>query len=382
MNLRITFFRICLPVLVGMVGLIGCNSRRMVEPSPPQASSDDSQIGKATDRALKFLEQAQEKDGSFSSAKGTGITSLVVTALLRSGHTAEDATVARALRYLQSNRHDDGGIYAPGSNHKNYETCLAMVALQGANHDGQFAKVLAGAEAFVKKQQWDEGEGKDLTSEYYGGAGYGSHERPDLSNTSFLIEALKAVGRGDEDPAIQKALIFVSRCQNLESPSNTTAFAGKVNDGGFYYTVAAGGQSMAGQTPEGGLRSYGSMTYAGFKSMIYAGLTRDDPRVKIAYAWIQKNYTLAENPGMGDAGLYYYYHMFAKALDAVGEDLLVDSQGRSHDWRAELAEELLKSQAHDGSWANGTPRWSEDDRNLVTSYALLCLSYCQPADAK
>ena len=28
----------------------------------------------------------------------------------------------------------------------------------------------------------------------YGGAGYGKHSRPDLSNTSFLIDALRAVG--------------------------------------------------------------------------------------------------------------------------------------------------------------------------------------------
>ena len=30
------------------------------------------------------------------------------------------------------------------------------------------------------------------------------------------------------------------------------------------------------------LRSYGGMTYAGLKSMAYAKLTRDDPRVKAA----------------------------------------------------------------------------------------------------
>ena len=41
------------------------------------------------------------------------------------------------------------------------------------------------------------------------------------------------------------------------------------------------------------------MTYAGLKSMIYAGVKHDDPRVKAAYEWIQKHYTLDENPGMG-----------------------------------------------------------------------------------
>ena len=116
-----------------------------------------------------------------------------------------------------------------------------------------------------------------------------------------------------------------------------------MNDGGFYYTVAAGGSSPAGKTDDGGLRSYGSMTYAGLKSMIYAGVKRDDPRVKAAYEWVQKHYTLDENPGMGGTGLYYYYHTFAKALSAIGEDKLVDAEGKSHDWRAELAANSSRS---------------------------------------
>jgi len=109
-----------------------------------------------------------------------------------------------------------------------------------------------------------------------------------------------------QDEAVQKALVFVSRCQNLESENNTTPFSAKINDGGFYYTPAAGGTSQAGKSDNGGLRSYGSMTYAGLKSMIFAGLTADDPRVKAALSWLARHYTLDENPGLGDAGLYYY----------------------------------------------------------------------------
>src|SRR5690606_19174736 len=121
------------------------------------------------------------------------------------------------------------------------------------------------------------GDVKDKSDPAYGGAGYGSHRRPDLSNTSFLIDALKATGNGPDDEAMQKALIFVSRCQNLETEHNTTPFAAKNPDGGFYYTPAAGGTSQAGTLPDGGLRSYASMTYAGLKSMIYCGLEKDDP---------------------------------------------------------------------------------------------------------
>jgi squalene-hopene/tetraprenyl-beta-curcumene cyclase len=234
------------------------------------------------------------------------------------------------------------------------------------------------AEAFVKGIQWDESEGKERADLEYGGAGYGSHKRPDLSNTSYLIDALVATGNDANDEAIQRALIFVSRCQNLESEHNTTPFATKNPDGGFYYTPAAGGTSQAGETENGGLRSYASMTYAGLKSMIYAGVEQDDPRVQAAVKWITKNYDLTSNPGMGDNGLYYYYHTFAKALDAMGQDEFVDDQGNKHNWRAELVEELARRQADDGSWVNKNERWLEGDANLATGYALLALSYCQP----
>jgi len=245
-----------------------------------------------------------------------------------------------------------------------------------ANKDGRYDKTIKKAESFIKGLQWDADEGHDQSSTSYGGAGYGGHKRPDLSNTSFFLDALKSAGVGPDDEAVKKALIFVSRTQNLETEHNTTPFAAKNPDGGFYYTPAAGGTSQAGNTPEGGLRSYASMTYAGLKSMIFAGVGPDDPRVKAALAWLQKHYDLESNPGMGDSGLYYYYHTFAKALDTMGQDKFVDDNGVEHDWRAELVAELAERQRADGSWINENSRWLEGDANLVTGYALLALSYC------
>jgi squalene-hopene/tetraprenyl-beta-curcumene cyclase len=178
---------------------------------------------------------------------------------------------------------------------------------------------------------------------------------------------------------MQKALKFVSRCQNLETSHNNTPFAAKIEDGGFYYTPAAGGTSQAGLAANGGLRSYGSMTYAGLKSMIFAGVKMNDPRAKAAFTWIQKNYTLSLNPGMGKQGLYYYYHTFAKSLTVMKVDWVEDSKGVKHDWRKELTAKLMKEQLPNGSWTNSADRWYEGDPNLVTAYSLMALSYC---DAK
>ncbi len=120
------------------------------------------------------------------------------------------------------------------------------------------------------------------------------------------------------------------------------------------------------------------MTYAGLKSMIFAGLKQDDPRVKAAIEWLRKHYTFAENPGMGQAGLYYYFHTASKSLDVLGEDTFTDAAGKTHDWRAELSDVILAKQKPDGSWTNENPRWMEDNPTLVTSYALLALAYCLP----
>lgn len=335
----------------------------------------------AKKKGVEFLRTTQQDDGSWTTANTPGITGLVATSLLKSGVPASDPMVAKALNFLEKLVQTDGGIYFAKGNHRNYETCIALMAFQAAHQEQRYEKILKDAEKYVREQQWDEGEGKDKNDPFYGGAGYGSKSRPDLSNTHFLIDALKAAGAGPDDPALQKALVFVSRCQNLESVANSTEFAAKINDGGFYYTPAAGGSSMAGNEANGGLRSYASMTYAGLKSMIYAGVNADDPRVKAAVAWIKKHYSVSENPGMQGNGLYYYYTTFAKALDALGQEKISDAEGKAHDWRTELRDHILSLQKENGSWVNPTPRWQEGDPNLATAYALIALQYCKPASA-
>ena len=357
------FPRMPLLAAVCSVGVLLPGAARAAEPAAIKASIE---------KASKYLvEQGQAQDGSFSAQAGPAVTALAVTALVKTGTPADAPPVKNAIAYLMKFRNADGGIHPPESPVANYETSIAMLALAACNKDGRYDKEIKGAEAFVKGLQWDDGEGPGPSDPAYGGAGYGKKNRPDLSNTSFLIEALRSVGTGADDPAIQRALVFVSRTQNLEGPNNTLPFPAKNPDGGFYYTPAAGGESQAGTTPAGGLRSYGSMTYAGLKSMIFAGLSKDDPRVKAALSWLAKHYTF------GDAGLYYYFHTAGKALDVLGAESFTDAAGKERPWRSELADAILARQQADGSWVNENPRWMEGDPNLVTSYALLALSYCQ-----
>ncbi len=340
-----------------------------------------AQLQQARQKAVAFLKTAQREDGSWTSSDSPGISGLVAYGLLSAGVPETDPAVQKGLKFLESFRQDDGGIYAPKGRHGNYETAISLMVFQAANPT-KYQALSTAAANYVRGVQWDESEDTPKDDLKYGGAGYGrTGDRPDLSNTVFFLESLQAAGADKTDPAVQKALIFLSRCQNLETEANTTPFAAKVNDGGFYYTPAAGGNSQAGETPNGGLRSYGSMTYAGLKSMVFAGLTPEDPRVAAALKWIEKFYTVTENPGMGQQGLFYYHQMFAKALATLNLRYLTAADGQKHDWRKELAEHLFSKQQENGSWVNENARWLEGDPNLATAYVLIALKYCDPLPA-
>jgi len=341
------------------------------------------QLAKARLRGANFLKTTQAADGSWTSSESPGISGLVTFGLLQAGLPPNDPAVEKGLKHLSTFVQPDGGIYFPKSHHSNYETAICMLAFSAANKDGKYDTLIKAADKHLRKLQWDESENCDKADTKFGGAGYGrSGDRPDLSNTTFFLDALQAAGAKKDDPAVQNALVFLSRCQNLESPHNTTPFSSKVNDGGFYYTPAAGGNSQAGNTENGGLRSYASMTYAGLKSMVFAGLTPDDKRVKAALDWITRHYSVQENPGLGQQGVYYYFQVFAKSLSTLGMDYALDDQGKSHDWRKELAEHLFELQQDNGGWLNKNDRWLEGDPNLASAYVLMALKYCDPKPVK
>jgi len=115
------------------------------------------------------------------------------------------------------------------------------------------------------------------------------------------------------------------------------------------------------------------MTYAGFKSMLYAGLSPDDIRVRAAFDWIRRHWTFDENPGLGQQGLYYYYHTMARALAVSQQTMVTDIDGVAHNWRQELIDALLARRREDGSWQNSADRWLEGEPVMATIYAVLAL---------
>jgi squalene-hopene/tetraprenyl-beta-curcumene cyclase len=335
-------------------------------------------------RGAKYLLAAQEQDGGWASQSGPGITCLALKALIQEPAVGpEHPAVERGIRFVLKFQRDDGGIYSAGGLHKNYETSVALSMFAALKND-EYAAQAARVRQFLKDLQWDEGEEKSIDDPWYGGAGYGRGERPDLSNTQMMLEALHDSGLPKDDPTYKKALIFIQRCQML-GEHNDQAFAKGSNQGGFIYSPANGGESKAEQVEIEGrkeLRSYGTMTYAGFKSMLYAGLSKDDRRVKAALDWIGRYWTLDYNPNMparqSKQGLFYYYHVFGRAFQAWGEEVVTDHLGRKHDWRRELVKKLGEIQRDDGSWVNEADRWMEGHPALTTAYAVLALQAAYP----
>jgi squalene-hopene/tetraprenyl-beta-curcumene cyclase len=339
------------------------------------------------DKTVAYYRKTQAADGSWGAKVSPGITGIVLTGLLKCGKVKkDDPMVDKALGFIENLVSDDGHLAGKGARTGllNYVTCVNVMALVEAGRPKHKA-IIDRASKFLTKLQWDEGEEKTKDSDFFGGAGYDSKSRPDLSNTQMFLDALVAAGVSKDDPAFKKALFFVSRCQNLDSEHNTLPWAKKINDGSFIYTPALGADTKVADKKElgdRGLPGYGSMTYAGVKSMIYCGVEKSDPRMKKAMQWLAKHYSVDVNPGMPKAreswGLYYYYHTMAKCLDALGEDTVTDAKGVKHDWRADLTAALARRQRPDGSFTNSAKNWMEAEPSLVGGYALLTLSYTKP----
>jgi squalene-hopene/tetraprenyl-beta-curcumene cyclase len=258
-----------------------------------------------------------------------------------------------------------------------YNTSICLAALV-RNADAKDRLLMDAAQRFLVDGQTQNSPGKTAD----GGYGYdaGGKGKADLDNTVFTLEALKLyrdMQKSEDLPAGKQlnwnaAIDFVSRCQQLPA-TNKQSWVSKdaAEKGGFVYQPSPESGDNSGGPP----RSYGTMTYAGLLSFIYAEVKPEDQRVKAAKEWIERRYTLEENPGRGAEGLYYYYHLMAKGLTAAGIKSLKTADGRTVDWKAELTSKLLSLQKPDGSWASGNGRWMEKDPSLVTSYCLLALAY-------
>ena len=376
-------------LLVWLAFAIGSFAAGDAAPARPILNRDISfqnEIQHAIDRGLGWLQTNQNPNGYWSTADQPAVTALALMAFKGEPNgrfqEKDPSWMTTGYTFLLRCAKPDGGIHQ--TNLVTYNTSISMLALLSA-HKTECEPILRKTRQFLVGLQGDFDTQGKIDNVFDGGIGYGSkYTHSDLANTLAALEALYYSKHLVEDKALagardlnwEAAIHFIQNCQNLPAYNKEKwASDDPKNKGGFIYYP---GQSMASSetnaaTGRVALRSYGSISYAGMLSYLYADLKRDDPRVLAVLDWLRRNYTLDENPGLGPQGLFYYFHTMTRALTLYGASELELSNGQKIDWRKEIAMKLINLQQRDGSWANQNGRWWEKDPSLVTAYAVLSL---------
>ena len=336
----------------------------------------------AAQRGLDWLAACQSPDGHWSNSNFPALTALPLRAFLMDKRPRREDVIAKAVRFLRSCAREDGGIYVDvpgvkGGGLVNYNTAICMAVLHAVG-DPTLVPIVQKARRFVAAGQH---LGDDM---YSGGFGYDrstGRAYTDLLNTYYAAEAmresqavedLRPAGEKKADLNWPEAAKYIERMQNKPD-------AGTNDAGGFFYNPSdAKAGAVTNQAGVVVFRSFGSITYAGLLALIYADVNRSDPRVRSAFEWSSKRWSLEENPGMGQQGLYFFYNVLTKALTAYGQDLVPLKNGSLLDWRGAVASKLVQLQRIEAStghgyWKNDNGRFWENDPVLATSYALVAL---------
>lgn len=377
--------------------------------TPAQASPQDDlkkKLAEAYGRSADWIVGQQDGSGAWKAGPpgkeqpSIAYTGLVVSALAEAPKDIRakyKGAIDKGVAYIVSKQNDDGsfGDGPGGAFLKVYTTSISLMALSLAAPDKKDA--IGNSRGYLRNNQLKEGVDK-------GSLGYGDKEPkmedgklvekstiPNLSTTGFAAEGMARSGLPKDDQFWKLVVEYVSKCQNNSETNKDPEFVARLkekglavgDDGGLFY--AADPRDMkAGTvkiTDKVIIQSYGSMTYDGIKTYLYAGLSKDDPRVKSAIDWVRKNYSVEAHPGFAWdekrtdlQGLYYYYLVMARAFEAIGEKTFKTFDGKDHKWANELGEQLLKVQREQKMWMNDNPRWQESSPVLTTSYVLNVLN--------
>jgi squalene-hopene/tetraprenyl-beta-curcumene cyclase len=367
-------FLLAIPLL-----LVGCTGTPAHAPQP------------ALRKAARWLWNHQEADGGWHSRtygllrSGQSLTPFVLDALLdvpEEVYPLPRGNAGRAVRFIRAHTQPDGALGNADRDvpdYPNYATALAVSALCRARqfhpNDGAWQTQIAPMVRYLRIQQLTEQNGWNPQHPVYGGWGMGGERRTppdtghvDLSMTRYVLDALRASGATDSDPAFAAASIFVERCQNFDPQHPDKA------DGGFFFSTTEFDTNKAGQEGDH-FRSYGTTTADGILALVATGHPLTHPRILAAKAWLQNHHRDMQVPGFSGESyrrwprglMFYYSSASAKAFRTVGVNA-----GNA------VAEGLLHSQREDGAWANPENLVKEDDPLIATPFAVKVLVLSPP----
>lgn len=370
---------LCLSLVVAMLGQLGF----------AQATSE---ADKAIKDGAKWLAAQQKESGAFSQEQFPGLTGLALWALISTGDEAYKPNIDKAVEFLKTKVQPDGGIYSAVPGRKGgglgtYNTAICLTALAETKR-ADLTEIILNARTYLAGSQISGDE------TYNGGFGYDKaapRTYADLMNTHFVMEAMRRsqsyedmrpAGQAKADINWSAALAFAESLHNDENAGDSA--------GGFAYSPAdakAGMEKADGKKPAATeakpskekivMRSYGSITYAGLLALVYCELEPTDPRVRSTLDWASRHWTLEENPGVGDQGLYFFYNVIGRSLTAAGikEIPVAGEEGKTINWSDELIKKVDSLQKEKGNWVNKNGRFWENDPVLSTSYSILSLTF-------
>jgi hypothetical protein len=327
----------------------------------------------AVHKAAAWLWGQQDSDGGWHShtygllRSGQSLTPFVLEALLQvpeDVYPMSAGNVDRAVAFLRAHTQPDGALGTADRDipdYPNYSTALAVSALCRARRPG-WQEQIAPMVGYLKLQQFTEQNGWQASDPVYGAWGMGGERRRppgtghvDLSMTRYVLDALRAAGVSDSEPAFSAARVFVERCQN--------------RDGGFFFSTTEFDTNKAGHDGTN-FRSYGSTTADGILALIAIGRPPVDEHVIAAQRWLTAHHRDMAVPGFtGEAyqrwpqGLAFYY---SAASMAALRTLRVDAG-------TGVEQGLRRTQKGNGSWANPENLVKEDDPLIATPFAIRAL---------
>lgn len=326
------------------VGLMACCAAAR----PALADISPEQVRTAIDRAVAYLERAQNPAGTWSDhpAYSGGITALCTLALLNAGVPADDEHIQKSLRFLRNQ---------PPS--QTYVASLQVMVFCAAEPKKDLLHIRRCAK-WLEDTQITTGDRKGAWS--YPGVGSG-----DPSNSQFALLALYEAERAGIKVNEKTWRLAQQYWQQTQNPDGSWAY--QRNGPGTGSMTCAGITSLviaSGELNKGDAQVVGGVVEC-------CGEQQSNEHIENGLRWLERNFSTQTNPSQGLTGvgnwLYYLY-----GLERTGRMTARRFIG-DHDWYREGTDALVRNQDPLSGFWKGTGN-AENNPLIGTSFSLLFLS--------